>query len=85
MIQAGKNLGLAGKTTQEAARFPRLWTKDFDGDLAAQVDILGLVDCRHATSSEGPKDAVVSDYLIDQIGELLHICLFLPLTAASLL
>jgi hypothetical protein len=64
---------------QEGTRLPCFRAKDFDGDQAMQVHILGLIHRCHATGGEWLKDAVVSDYVTGQLGRLLHDRLFLSL------
>ena len=68
MIQRGRRLRLALKTSQRLRIASDFVWQEFEGDKPVQARVFGLVHNAHATTAQLLDDAVVRDGLADHIG-----------------
>ena len=69
VVQGGGGAGFALKTVECQGIFFRLGRQELERDMAAQVDVLGLVHHAHSSAAQLREDTVVRDGLADHAGE----------------
>ena len=67
MVQRRSGSRLAQEAFQRGAVFGGILRKEFEGNLAAQAGVLGLIDDSHAAAAQFLQYAVMRDSLADQV------------------